>query len=226
MKIRIDVPCYNRKKITELCLRQLNKAKIENTQIRIYNDNSTEYDNEWLEKWGTPITFNISKQQRWINIHTIRYLAYQQFLNEDFDYLYMTDNDAFHTPQFLSVFLNLSRQYNLPVCGYISKYMSEFSNQYRLQTNTNATRHVVKNTNGGISVFLTRKHVQKLMKKYNSKTRMWDCDTWALLNNQYILTGNSFLEHFGKGGLHNQNWNFDYALKPIKYLKKVREPII
>ena len=65
MKIRIDVPCYNRKKITELCLIQLNKAKIADTEIRIYNDNSTEYDNDWLSQFGTVKNYEMPSQPRW-----------------------------------------------------------------------------------------------------------------------------------------------------------------
>lgn len=204
----------------------MNKYKNDGTEIRIYNDNSTEYDNDWLEQFGTPITYKLPKQQRWVNIHTIRYKAYQNFLDEKFDYLYMTDNDAIHAPGFLDVFLNLQRSTKHPVCGYISKYMHEFSNQYRQQIRVPATHHVLRNTNGGISIFLSREQVIKLMNKYNSNTRMWDCDTWSLLGNQYVLTGNSFLDHYGKGGLHNKDWNFDYALKPIPYLKTIRPHMI
>ncbi len=227
MKIRIDVPCYNRKKVTELTLSQLYKYKSDKTNIRIYNDNSDEYDNSWLEQWGDVITYEMPNgQDRWKNIHTIRYNAYIDFLNEDYDYLYMTDNDAFHDPSYLSVLLNLHKKTNLPICGYKSKFMSGFSQTYRHAIIKNEPFHIITNTNGGISIFLSRKQVENLMTKYNKNTIMWDCDTWKYLGNKYVLVKNSVLDHYGKNGLHNKDWNFDYALQPTSYLSKVRPYII
>jgi len=226
MKIRIDVPCYNRKNITELVLNQLYKFKTNNADIRIYNDNSTEYDNKWLEQWGDVITYEMPKQDKWKNIHTIRYKAYLDFLDEDYDFLYMTDNDAFHDPNYINVLLDLYSKTKLPVCGYKSYFMSTFSPQYRRAIRLNKEYHIMKNTNGGISVFLSKRLVEKLMKYYNKNTIMWDCDTWKYLGNTYALPKNSILDHYGKGGLHNKDWNFDYALYPTEYLAKVRPYII
>lgn len=48
MKILICLPVYNRKDITELVLENLNKYKGDAT-LWVYNDWSTEYDNDFLE---------------------------------------------------------------------------------------------------------------------------------------------------------------------------------
>jgi len=227
MKIRIDVPCYNRKNITELVLSQLYKHKHNNCDIRIYNDKSDEYDNSLLEQWGDVINYEMPKKQdRWKNIHTIRYNAYLDFLNEDYDFLYMTDNDAFHDPSYMNILLDLFNKTKLPVCGYKSKFMSGFSPQYRKDINKNEKYHIINNTNGGISIFLSKEHVENLMTKYNKKTIMWDCDTWKHLGNKYVLSKHSILDHYGKNGLHNKDWNFEYALNPTKYLSKLRPNII
>lgn len=228
MKIRIDVPCFNRKKITELCLMQLNKHKNSSieTEIRIYNDNSTEYDNEWLSQWGTVVNYKMPEQQRWLNIHTIRYKAYLDFLEEDFDYLYMTDNDAIHDPQYLNNLLNLHKITKLPVCGYKSKFMQNYSKKYKMQIQRKEPHHVILDTNGGISIFVSKAQVKKIMTNYDTNTKQWDCLTWHKLHNKYALSKFSHLDHYGKGGLHNRDWNFDYAINPTPYLKALREPII
>ena len=227
MKIRIDVPCYNRKKITELSISQLYKYKTKDCDIRIYNDNSDEYDNNWLEQWGDVVNYEMPKdQQRWKNIHTIRYNAYLDFMNENYDFLYMTDNDAFHDPTYIKVLLNLYNKTKLPVTGYKSKFMSDFSVKYKYLTSKNEPFHIIRNTNGGISVFLSKSHVERLMKKYNPNTIMWDCDTWGLLGNKYVVPKISVLDHFGKGGIHNKDWSFDYAINPTEYLRKIRPYMI
>ena len=48
MKVLIEIQCYNRKTITEKCLTTLKQYK-KGADLKIVNDHSTEYDNEWLE---------------------------------------------------------------------------------------------------------------------------------------------------------------------------------
>lgn len=227
-KIRIDVPCYNRKKITELVLHQFNRTKGENDEIRIYNDNSEEYDNAWLSQYGTPKTYEMPPHQdRWRNIHVIRSKAFKEFLYEDFDFLYLTDNDAFHDPHWREELLQCYKETELPCSAYVSSFMYNNYSSYRAQLVNNRFR-LMNNTGGGISIFLHKTQVRRICERLGHLDfwDMWDCMTWQYVNNRYVLTQNSYLDHFGKGGLHHQSWDQERAISPTPYLQTVRPAII
>lgn len=234
-RIRIDVPVYNRQNITELVLMQLFKTKAAQDEIYIYNDNSTEYDNKWLSQWGTVINYEMPNQDRWRNIHTIRSKAYRDFVtnwhktNEKFDFLYMTDNDAFHDINWRSQLLKTYEETNKnAVTGYISSYMYNNYDYYKNQLRTHTTSKVIRSTGGGISVLLSKDQVFKIYDKmgHNDIHDMWDCITWGWLNNTYAITDRSYLDHFGKGGLHHQSWDIERAIRPTEYLENIREIVI
>ena len=237
MKIRIDVPVYNRKNITELCLMQLHKTKAPQDEIYIYNNTSTEYDNEWLSQWGKVINYTMPKQDRWRNIHKIRSLAYRDFVKnnsvEKFDFLYMTDNDAFHDPNWREEFIKIYQQTNLPVSGYLSNFMYQNYAYYKHQLNlANTTQdnnfRTLDSTGGGISIFLSAEKVRYIVTRmqYVDMEDMWDCLTWGYLSNKYAVPVKSYLEHFGKGGLHHNSWDFERAIAPTSYLESIRETVI
>lgn len=240
MKIRIDVPVYNRKKITELTLIQLNKTKAPQDEIFIYNDGSTEYDNAWLSQWGKVINYTMPKQDRWRNIHKIRSLAYRDFVKDNhkdqFDFLYLTDNDAFHDTNWRETLIQISKHANTAVSGYISNFMYSNYEYYRAQINKEVYEafpfvypyRTVSATGGGISIFLTADQVKYIVQRMHAVDMedMWDCLTWGYLQNRYSLPASSYLEHFGKGGLHHNDWDFEKAIKPTQYLQNVRQPII
>ncbi|HEX2549933.1 MAG TPA: glycosyltransferase [Gammaproteobacteria bacterium] len=234
MKIRIDVPVYNRKNITELVLTQLYKTKGPEDQIFIYNDNSTEYDNAWLSQWGKVITYEMPSQDRWRNIHTIRSLAYRDFLinwhkdSNNFDFLYMTDNDAFHDTNWREELLKVYEKTKSPVSGYISSFMFNNYDYYRNHINSLTESKKIRSTGGGISILLDKSQVQYIVGRMGhvNMDDMWDCVTWGYLNNEYAIPVKSYLEHFGKGGLHHQSWDNERAIKPTEYLQNIRPIII
>lgn len=235
MKIRIDVPVYNRKNITELCLMQLQKTKHADDQIYIYNDGSTEYNNEWLMQFGTVVNYKMPEQDRWRNIHTIRSLAYRDFVDQDFDLLYMTDNDAFHDPNWRKKMVDIFLSANLPVSGYVSNYMFQnylyYKNQLEVTNSTNTLGNkfkVITSTGGGISILLDKNRVRQILTRIgnNNISDMWDCFTWNVFNNRYAVSSISLLEHFGKGGLHHTSWDHERAVYPSLYLQTIRPIVI
>lgn len=236
-KIRIDVPVFNRQKITELVLMQLFKTKAPNDEIYIYNDGSTEYDDAWLSQWGKVIRYTMPlNQDRWRNIHTIRSRAFRDFVQNNykpennFDFLYMTDNDAFHDPSWRSEFIKISEEANVALCGYLSNFMFQNYDYYRNQINAtfNKSYKIIQSTGGGISIFLNKDKVQTILNRmgHTDMHDMWDCMTWGYLNNTYAVPAQSLVEHFGKGGLHHNDWDFEKAINPTLYLQQVRPFII
>lgn len=227
MKIRIDVPVYNRKNITEIVLQQLQKTKGVEDVLRIYNDNSTEYDNDFLKSFGEVKNYDVKCEHRWQNIHKIRSLAFRDFLHEDFDFLYITDNDALHDPNWRQELLQGYEEHKLPVSGYVSGYMYNNYDYYRNQF-SNKRYNAIYSTGGGISMLLHKSHIRTIVDRMGASDihDMWDCTAWGYLNNRYTLTRQSFLDHFGKGGLHHQSWDQERAINPTNYLINIRQSVI
>lgn len=227
MKIRVDVTCYNRKKITELCLLNLKKYN-PNIHLRIYDDNSEDYNHEWLCPKGDSIrSYDMSTlEYGWQHIHLIRSKAFYEFLNEDFDFLYLTDNDALHDPNWLTEATSLYNHFKLPVCLYISSYMYNHSPYYKAQVDLKNS--IIRGVTGGISMFLSRSHVNDIVQRLNGNMikDQWDCQVWNMLGNKFMIPKNSMVEHFGKDGLHHKDFNSEYAINPSIYLKNIKKHVI
>ena len=213
---------------------QLHRTKAPGDQIYIYNDGSTEYDDAWLSQWGKVVNYPMPKQDRWRNIHTIRSKAYRDFAlhnhvpGNKFDGLYMTDNDAFHDTNWRSELVNIYNTFKSPVCGYLSNFMYQNYDYYRNQVNNIQGPKKIASTGGGISMLLDKAMVQTVINRmgHDDMGDMWDCTTWGYLNNTYAVPGSSLIEHFGKGGLHHKDWNFESAINPTPYLKDLRPDVI
>ena len=78
MKILIEVQCFNRKPITEITLKQLADYKGD-SDLRIVNDYSTEYDNEWLSQFSTDVV----QYDKKLNISKLKYRTFKNFLETD-----------------------------------------------------------------------------------------------------------------------------------------------
>lgn len=239
-KILIAVPVWNRKKTTELCLRQIQKNKNKNTELWAYNDHSTEYDNDWLKNMCDEViklkkNFNKkvvgnSENKNGIGVQHLRWYQFRTFLFQNkFDYIYMTDNDAFHDPDFLEIMLYLYKKYKLPVSLYNSFYHSQKQN-IKFENEEISMRV----TAPGISMFFDKNMVEKIVRKLEENKEdpnyAWDykCQEW--LREPWITSKTSYLEHFGaeSNSLHTQkgDWEKDKAINPTKYLASQRKNII
>ena len=70
-----------------------------------------------------------------MGVQHIRWHQFREFAKQDeFDYIYMTDNDAFHDPDYINQLLTLHKKYKtkngmkLPVCLYNTIYHSQPQN--------------------------------------------------------------------------------------------------
>jgi len=219
MKILICVPVYNRKQITELCLRNLVKYKDDAT-LWIYNDCSTDYDNVFLEQYADKVyqlaTYNLG-------IDYLRWYQFRQFSSQvEFDYLYFTDSDALHDPSFLHVLKSLVKRYDYPISLYTSSVCP-----------IESSSHVFFRKNaGGISHFYSKPMVNKIVFELNKEQRDpccgWDYKAIEYLGKPILSTHYSLLEHFGADGLHSGLGDFEHdrARYPTQYLKLIRKPVI
>lgn len=223
MKLLIEVQTFNRKAITEICLNQIKENK-EDAYLRIVNDYSTEYDNEWLKKFGDEVI----QYEKKLSINRLKWRTFHNFLKTDFTHLYMCDNDIYHDPSFISI-LKKYKGNNLPMTLYRSSFIHSFGEGVSKYVKHWDKVSLKSGLFGGASVFLNREHIEKIV------SILPDEDTWASLTNKdawdskiqrmidekrlYLIPKESYCEHFGTGGQNHKNRLSDYALSPTQYLK-------
>jgi superkiller protein 3 len=223
-KILIVVPVFNRKKITALSLGQTRRYKTPYCHVQAYNDHSSEYDNAFLSSYADEVIQLPDK----MGIDKLRWYQFRKFLETDFDFLYMTDNDVIHDPHYvemLETFYAKGRE-KLPV--------SLFNNIYMLQP-----RLILRYENGifvktsapGASMFYDRSMVKKILSASDTIGDIldylpWDNKAVACLGLPWITPEISYLEHFGSGGLHSDNYERERAINLTEYLLERRDVIL
>ena len=244
-KVLITVPVWNRKKITELSLKQLNKYKGEGNELWVYNDWSSEYDNDWLEdKCDKVFKLPSSKKvvaknetnSNGMGVQHLRWHQFREFSKQSkFDYLYMTDNDTIHDPDFMDVMIKLHSKYitksgiKLPVCLYNSVYHSQAQNN-KFQND----EVMLRITAPGVSMYYSKEMVDAIVEELDKQTEdpiyAWDYRAQEWLKRPWITPKTSYVEHFGASpeSMHTPEgmWNRDRAVNPTEYLQDIREDVI
>ena len=227
MKILIEVQCFNRKPITEIVLKQLAEHKGD-CDLKIVNDYSTEYDNEWLMQFSDDV---ISYEKK-LNITKLKYRTFKSFLETDYTHLYMCDNDMYHDPNFVNVLKKYAKN-NLPMTLYRSSFIHSFGNGVHQYIKHYESVSLKAGLYGGASVFLSREHIEKIVEKLPSteeefdtmcKTNAWDSQIQKMIDEKrfYLIPKESYCEHYGKDGENHKTMESDYALNPTNYLKENR----
>ncbi len=215
--ILISVPVFNRKKITQLCLYQLQRYKTSRCFLQVYNDHSTEFDNQFLLEYADEVIQLPHK----MGINNLRLYQLRKFIQSDFDFIYLTDNDVIHDPNFIKVLIFLYElgEKKLPVCIYNTIHHMQ-PNVIFFQNNF----VIIKRTAPGVSMFFDKNMVEKIFrildKVGNHQDDLnWDYKVIAYLDKPVITSATSYLEHFGVGGIHNTDFEKDRALNPTEASK-------
>lgn len=224
LKILISVSAYNRKKITQLSLAQTMRYRTPSScHVQVYNDQSTEYGSAFLVPYADEVIQLPAK----MGIHALRWHQFRKFMDSDFDLLYLTDNDVIHDPQYIRVIEALYEigSRSLPVCLYNSIYHMQPETILCCRNGL-----MLKKTAPGISMLLDRKMVGKILSARDAagehQTLSWDYAATEYLGLPWITPETSFLEHFGAGGIHNDDYNRDRALYPTPYLQERRDSLL
>lgn len=215
-KVVIALATFNRKKMTELCISNLIQTKQDAT-LYIYDDHSTEYDLEWLK--GIAPGAKVIRKPTKLGIERIRIEAQIDALADGYEYIYHTDNDAIHDPQWLEQIHSIVNDYPH---GWVSLYHSKIHKIIQ----TDARGRHIKVTCPGISFFYPVKNLENHMDEVKRlEQRFWDF-TFGKHLKYCVCSGNSFVEHFGVGGLHNSDFERDRASDPTPFLIEKRKEIL
>jgi len=223
-KILITVSTFNRKKITALSLEQTKRYKTTYCHLQVYNDHSSEYDNTFLSSYADKVILLPNK----MGINDLRWYQFENFLETDFDFLYMTDNDVIHDPNYVSMLEQLYEKgkRKLPV----SLFNSIFMLQPRLIL-FYEKGVFIKTSAQGLSMFYDKRMVEKIVSTSNNIGDLldylpWDAKASACLELPWITPEISYLEHFGADGLHSDNYERQRAINPTEYLQERRSSIL
>lgn len=238
MRILICVPVWNRKKITELVLNNLMKYKKDAT-LWVYNDWSTEYDNDFLEPLcdkviklppSEKIVVRNEKNVHGMGVQNLRWHQFRDFLRQDsWNYLYFTDNDALHDPDFIDTLKALVMKSGnlLPACLYSTRWHS--NNLEKRFGDIEVRRHAP-----GISHLYSKEMVRRIVtvldQQKNDPNYSWDFYVSDYLGLPFLTSTVSYIEHFGasRESMHSPEgaWDRDRATNPTPYLKDLRERVI
>ncbi len=242
LKILIAVATWNRPNITRLCLENLQNVRDTNTAIMIYDDCSTAYDQSFLE----PYCDGLLRFRLHGGIERSRARAFRDFVHRysGFDILYLTDNDTIHDPAFVNIINEFFvEQEGYPFAHPVGLFRSVF---HESAIEQRFDKFIVSKTCPGISQAYNREMASKIVQFLDINPAAetiygWDYHWPAVLERPFLISKNSYVEHFGRelneGGLHCQaistheekfinDLNRDRALTPVDYLRTMRSEVI
>jgi len=106
MKLMIAVPVYNRKKYVEITARSLYEcSNIDKTDIRVFNDQSTEFDEDFLRQlFNSKNSKVISREQKY-KADSHAYKIMSDFIDSGDDVLFICDSDILLRPDAIGIAL-------------------------------------------------------------------------------------------------------------------------
>lgn len=242
MKILIALATFNRPIVTDLCLKNLQTVRDSQTKLVIYDDHSDAYSLDYLNVYADEVVrFDLRG-----GIERSRGRAFRDFLSryEDFDLLYLTDNDAIHDPVFTKTLRDVfiwQKQFPSEI-NPVGLFNSTF-HQSRIMAESE--QYFLSETCPGISMCYTRDMVSLMVDYLDQEPAAesaygWDMTWPRVLNRPFLLPKNSYVEHFARdrfeAGMHSSNsgismdalldFERDRALNPTEYLIEIRPFII
>lgn len=224
--ILIIMTTYNRKKITELALKNIVETK-KNATLWVIDDQSTEYDLDFLKSVVGDKAAKVEPNPERLNIERTRYRRQLEALETSFKYVYHTDNDAIHDPNWIERLQNITTAVPGHVVGL---YNSPLHEQDTLQTIKEAAL-VVRRSCPGISYFFEQDLIRPAkpwlaLFAQHPYVKAWDYVFSDLIKKPSLVSSVSFVEHYGKGGIHNQDFDRDKAVNPTMALAAGRLDIL
>jgi hypothetical protein len=219
VRIMVCVPVLNRIDIAALCLPTLRDSMGAGDHLSIYNDGSTEDMSRLID---IADIFHIGDN---IGVNAQRRKHIMDFVNSGVeDFLYFTDGDAIHSPDWRARLLDLHEQTGYLTCGYHAQTHENYTNNvYARHADHLLTRFVP-----GVSMLMSRPQVELIAAHLPA---VWDFD-WAIpamLGNKCAVTNESVVDHISNGGLHHDGTpgydGGDRAINPTQWLQAKRAEI-
>lgn len=208
----IVMTTFNRGKMTKLSLQNIDQSKFQ-ASLAVLDDHSSEYSLDELKSWAP--TANIVRPEKKSGINKLRVIAHQMAFGGGYKYVYHVDNDSYHDPLWLHRLYEMRGSYSGLLCLYNTIH-------HRYHTISETSDCFIRKTTPGLSFFY---EVSKLTTLPENFYNSWDFVFGDILGPSCVSKV-SYVEHFGAGGIHNNDFNRDRADNPTVYLKEKRDNII
>ena len=229
-KLIIGICTYNRKDIIDLTAKSLSEIiKNDNyiIEVRVYDDNSNEFDKNYLKKIYPSAIITINKNNFGADFNT--QLMYKDFLNSDADYLLNADSDLLFDPNIISIIDD-----NIKILKNIKQPLmfSVFNAQnHKIIKKYNANL-CIKKTVGAAGVLFSKEAIQlfidNIPKKYSFETPGIDhyfCKVFTKNKYKIFCTNNSYVQHIGFSGqnsfISNPDWGQNFNINSITNSKAI-----
>ena len=209
---------YNRKSITEVCLKNMEAVKGEAT-LWVVDDHSTEYGLNELQAIAP--TSIIKRYPKKLGIEKLRSKIQQDALKTKFKYIYHTDNDAFHDPIWLERLFEIHKQHNTLIGLFNSEHHANRDMRFANQLASINVKY--RRACPGISFFFNMSLLKEIPEV--KKGQCWD----FIFGDKLLpaaISVTSYVEHLGADGLHNKSFDHDRAVNPTIWLQKQRKILI
>lgn len=209
MKIIMMISTYNRKEILEKSISSLKKVKkLEEVEIEIYDDKSSEYDEQYLKE---KITFAKKITVRNENLKADRnmYTMYKDFLKTDGDYLLQVDSDMIYNEDFLSIIQKITKLKEKAIYSLYNSTLHDFFQNIE-EKYIDKIEFGRKRDIGGACVLFSREIIEEIIN--NIKIKKQDFTSYDYKWSRYLNSKNipiyvsriSFIQHLGLGGQNNK----------------------
>ena len=203
--ITFGICTYNRKDILEKSAKSLSLINnIDSVDIKIYDDCSTEFDEEYLKKLF-PYAKKIVRQKKNAGADINTSLMYEDFLKSDSEWLFNADSDLIYRKDIIEHI-----EYYKDKCnGFMT-----FFNCINHKTVKKSKNFIEKDSVGAAGCLLRRDIVELILDNIKYRNTGFDVRfSKLLLRKGYKLysTENSYVQHIGVTGFNCRNIKFDYG---------------
>lgn len=191
---------YNRPAELQQTIQSLESSDLTDVEIIVCDDCSTDAEtHKLIDNWNRPIMkIKADINHRTSNAWGLK-TGWDIFYDKGMDYLLDLDSDAIVKPHWISVLLNLSKQFP-------NHIISGFNTPNHPITQTFDTYHTKKSI-GGVNMFFPI-NIYPFIRQ-NLYSDQWD---WYVCNNMrtpFIVSNPSVVQHIGKHSVSGHG--FDYA---------------
>lgn len=222
----IAIPCYNRRDIAEQCIPTVYAGKGADDRLVIYDDGSQEKMTESVMLMGVADEIVTCES---VGVDAQRRQHFLDFMRKpEFDYLYLTDSDSPHAPDYRQIALSLQAEHDSPVCLYRTQTHADYANNiWRDKPHENV---IWQRFSPGVSLLLTREHVEKIVAAVPERWS-WDWFVPSVLGYRMAVSRVSYCDHIGHLGMHDDGAapgcvSTERAVNPIPWLVTKRQEIL
>ncbi|MDR0819995.1 MAG: glycosyltransferase [Endomicrobium sp.] len=199
MKLMIAIPVYNRKKYLEITAKSLYEcSNIDKSVIRVFNDCSTEFDDNYLKQLFNKSNAHIISREKNLKADGNAYQIMLDFLNTDNDVLFICDSDLLLRPDAVDYILNNFARTD----GFLGLYNSELHRDIYFDG-----EFVYKEDAGFAGICISKNLLQKFVSKQEESSGSMDFKLSDFLIDsgvRLMVAKNCYVQHIGFCG---QNCN-------------------